>query len=74
MSTAIASKKIVRKKDVVIIPRKEYEELLVFKKIKEFTPTPEQKKALAHAEHNFKLKKMLSYNERVQKLGFVHRS
>lgn len=56
--------------DLVIIPRKEYEALLELKKVKEFTPTLSQKKALLRAEENLKKGKSLTYNELVRKLGF----
>ena len=45
-------------KDVVVIPRQEYEYLINFKKIKEFSPTLAQKKSLVRAENNFKKKRL----------------
>lgn len=54
MNTITIPKKMVARDDLVIIPRKEYEALLEFKKFKEFSPTVTQKKALARAERNFK--------------------
>ncbi len=56
--------------DLVLVPRKEYESFLEFRKIKEFTPTLAQKKALIKAELNFKKGKSLSYDEFAAKLGF----
>ncbi len=47
--------------DLVLVPRKEYESFLELKKIREFTPTLAQKKALIKAELNFKKGKSLSY-------------
>ncbi len=70
MNTVATLKKLAEKEDYMIIPRKEYETLVKFKKIKEFNPTPTQKKALLKAEQNFKKGKTLSYNELVKKLGF----
>jgi len=58
-------------KDLVIIPRKEYEAFLKFKKIKEFSLTVTQKRALVKAEKNLKQNKTLSYDDLVQKLGFT---
>ena len=58
------------KKDVIILSRREYAALLGFRKIKEFSPTITQKKALLNAEKNFKRNKALTYNELVRKLGF----
>ena len=73
MNTITSSKRILRgNKNTVVIPRKEYEYLLEFKKTREFSPTLAQKKALVRAENNFKRKKTLSYNELVQKLGFAN--
>lgn len=71
MNTITAQKKY-QEKDVVMVPRQEYEYLIRLKKIKEFSPTQAQKKALAQAENNFKKRKTLSYNELVQKLGFAN--
>ena len=72
MSTITISKKIAKKGDFVVVPRKEYEALLELRKIKEFTPTATQKKALARAESNLKQGKTLSYHEVVKKLGFTN--
>ena len=71
MSTITIPKKITSRDDLVILPRKEYEELIEIQKVKEFTPTPAQKKALKQAERNFDRKKTFSYNELVKKLGFT---
>ncbi len=71
MNTAITiPKKLAAYDDLVIIPRKEYKTLLVLKKLKEFNPTPAQKKALLRAENKFRKGKTLSYHELVKKLGF----
>lgn len=55
--------------DLVLVPRKEYESFLEFKKIKEFTPTVAERRALRRAELNLKKGKTLSYDELVRKLG-----
>lgn len=65
-------KTLIKEGDLIIIPRKEYESLLELKKIKEFMPTPAQKRALARAEKNLKRGKTLSYNEFTKKLGFTN--
>ena len=70
MNTITIPKKMANKDDLVVIPRKEYEGLLCFKKIREFTPTAAQKRALVRAENNLRKGKSLSYNELVRKLGF----
>ena len=62
MDTITIPKKVIEKDDLVIIPRKEYEALLSFRKVKEFVPNRAQKLALAKAEDNFHKKKTLSYN------------
>jgi len=40
-------KKLTRRDDLVVIPRREYEALIELRKIREFVPTAAQKKALA---------------------------
>ena len=72
MNTITIPKKLAQKDDLVVVPRKEYEALLEFKKIKEFAPTPAQKKALLEAENNLRKGKTLSYGELVKKLGFAN--
>lgn len=71
MTTVTTLKKIALKKDLVVIPRNEYQALLGLKKYKEFNPTATQKKALLRAERNFRQKKTLSYNDFAKKLGFA---
>ena len=63
-------KSLVQMGDLVLVPRKEYESFLKFKKIKEFNPTMAQKRALIRAEANLKKGKSLSYDEFATKLGF----
>lgn len=58
------------KDDLVIIPRREYEEFLRFKKIKEFIPIAGEKKALTEARKNKKKNNFLTIDELGQKLGF----
>jgi len=73
MSVIAIPKEIIKKRDdLIILPRKEYEDLLRLKKVKEFLPTAVQKKALLRAEKNLKGGKTLSYNELVNKLGFTN--
>lgn len=71
MNTATILRKS-SEKDVVVLPRREYEALLQLKKIKEFNPTTTQRKALQQAEANLRKRKTLSYNELVKKLGFTN--
>ena len=63
---------LARKGDLVVIPRSEYEAFCGWKKIKEFAPSPSQKKALLRAERNLRLGKTFSYHELVSKLGATH--
>ena len=72
MNTIVIPQKLSKKDDLIVVPRKEYEDLLELKKIKEFIPTPAQKRALLRAENNLKQGKTLSYNELVKKLGFTN--
>ena len=72
MNTIIAPKKLANKEDLVVIPRREYQELLELKKFKEFKPTSMQKRAFIRAENNLRKGKTLSYNELVKKLGFTN--
>ncbi len=72
MNTITIPKKLARKGDLIVVPRKEYEALLLLKRFKEFAefaPTPAQKKALTKAENNFRKGKSLSYYELAKKLG-----
>ena len=57
--------------DLVVIPRKEYEQLLQLKKIREFRPTAVQKQALKRAERNLKQGKTLSYDAVARSLGLA---
>jgi hypothetical protein len=56
----------------VRIPKNEYAIFLEFKKIKTFTPTSAQKKALLRAEQNFKSGKTFSFHEFTKQLGFTN--
>ena len=71
MTTITIPKKITKGEELVVIPRKDYERLLEFKKIPEFQPTPTQKKALKKARENRKRGNFLTLNELKQKLGFT---
>lgn len=71
MTTITIPKELIKEKELVLVPRKEYEALLELKKTKEFTPTISQKKALKKAEDNLKKRKTLSYHELAQKLEFT---
>lgn len=72
MNTITILKRLAQQDDLVVLPKKEYEELLEFKKMKEFIPTRSQQKALRQAEINLKHNKTLSYDELTRKLGFAN--
>ena len=65
-------KKLAQKGDLVVIPRREYESLVRLRKMKEFSPTVTQKRALIRAEANLKKGKTLSFDELSRKLGFTN--
>jgi len=70
MNTATISRKLVQgNDDLVVIPRKRYEELVALNTYKEFTPTKSQLSSLRRAEKNFKSGKTLTYEQFAKKLG-----
>lgn len=71
MTTITIPRKLVEEGELVLLPLKEYKELVLSKKpADEFAPTKAQRMALVMAESNFKRGKTLSYHELVKKLGF----
>ena len=64
-------KELAMKGELVVIPRKEYEDFLRFRlrNIKEVEMTPVQRKALGRARKNFAKGKFLTLYELQQKLG-----
>ncbi len=69
--TVIIPTKITNGKELVIIPKEEYEALVELKKVYEFQPTSTQKKALFEARKNRKNGKVLNLGEIKQKLGLT---
>ena len=69
MRTITIPRTLAREGDLVIIPRKEYEALLRLKKVREFVPTSEHKRALARGQRNLKKGRSLSYDAFAQALG-----
>lgn len=57
--------------DLVVISRKEYEQLLQLKQIREFQPTAKHKDALKRAERKLKKGKTLSYDAVAMRLGIT---
>ncbi|MBI4120300.1 MAG: hypothetical protein HY454_02435 [Parcubacteria group bacterium] len=72
MDTITIPRKFAGADDLIVVPRKEYEALLGLKKLKEFSPTGAQKKALLQAKANFRKGKTISYHELIKKLGFTN--
>ncbi len=72
MSTITVSTDAARHKDLVAIPRKEYERLRGLKRPGEFVATRAQKNALRAAEKNLVRGNTFSYHELVKKLGVTH--
>jgi len=72
MGVVTIPKALAKKGDLVVIPREEYETLLQLKRIREFQPTPAQKKALARAQGNLKKRRTVSLNEFGKALGLAH--
>ena len=72
MHTVTIPRALAREGDLVIIPRKEYDALLRLKRIREFQPTPTQKRALARAQRNLKKGKTLTYDAFAQALGIAN--
>jgi len=72
MATITIPKKLAQKGDLVVIPRREYESLVRLRKMKEFSPTLAQKRALLRAEANLKKGKTLLIDELSRKLGFTN--
>ena len=64
-------KSLSKEGDLVVIPRREYEQLLAFKKIREFQPTARQIAALKKAERNLKKGNALSYDAVARALGLA---
>lgn len=63
--------KVTNGKELVIIPKKEYESLVELKKIYEFQPTAAQKKALSNARRNRRSGKVLTFSELKHNLGLT---
>ena len=72
VDTITIPRKFAGADDLIVVPKKEYEALLGLKRLKEFSPTGAQKKALLQAEVNFRKGKTISYHELIKKLGFTN--
>ncbi len=67
-------RELTKKGDLVVIPRKEYEEFLKFRlrKVKEVKMTAAQKRALQRARRNLARGNYLTIHELRQKLGIAN--
>ncbi|MFH1170484.1 MAG: hypothetical protein V1704_02905 [Candidatus Vogelbacteria bacterium] len=68
---ATISKQVTKGEELVVIPRREYNELQEFKRIREFTPTLAEKRVLKKARLDYKKGNYLTIDELRQKLGFA---
>lgn len=73
MNTITIPKNLIKNDDLIVLPRKEYEELYQWKEVaklfKIFTPTIAQKRDLKKAREDYKQKKYITLNEFKYKLG-----
>lgn len=69
--TITISRKFTNGKDLVVIPKDEYEALMILKKVYEFQPTFSQKKALKQARQNRKKSEVITFGEFKRNLGFT---
>jgi len=64
-------KSLAQMGDLMLVPRKEYESLLVLRKYKEYTPTLAEKRALKRARLNREKGNYLTIDELRKKLDFT---
>jgi len=73
MATITIPKNLIKNDDLIIIPRKEYEEFYQWKEtaklFKTFTPTAAQKRDLKKAREDYKQKKYITLDEFKRRLG-----
>lgn len=70
--TITIPKNLSNGKELVIIPKEEYEALMRLKNVYEFQPTSVQKKALERARKNRKKGEIITLGELKQKLGLTN--
>ena len=72
MAIITIPKKLIKDDDLVVIPRKEYEEFYQWREVaklfKTFTPTATQKRDLKKAREEYKQKKYLTLDELKRRL------
>lgn len=69
--TITIPKNLTNGKELVIIPKEEYEALITLKSVYEFQPTSAQKRALAKARKNRKKGEIFTLGELKHKLGLA---
>lgn len=70
--TVIIPTKLTSGKELVVIPKEEYEALVELRRIYEFQPTSALKRALARARKNRKNGKVLTIGEFKRSLGLTN--
>lgn len=72
MATITIPKELTKKSDLILIPRKEYEEFYQWKEVvklfKIFIPTLPQKRDLKRAREDYKQKKIITLNDLKRRL------
>ena len=63
MTLVTIPKRLTQKGELVVMPRSEYAALLGLKKIREFTPTATERRALARARKDFARGKYLTLEQ-----------
>lgn len=75
MSTITIPKNLIKNDDVVVIPRKEYEEFYQWKEMvksfKTFTPSAAQRKDLARARKEYAAGKYITLSQLENELGII---
>lgn len=72
MTTVTIPKKITKGAELVVLSRKEYEQLLTSRLVPEFHPSAAEKKDLARARKNRLRGNFLTIYELKRKLGFTN--
>ena len=74
MTLITIPKKMAQKGDLAIVPRKEYEEFLEFKKIRTFRLTAAQRRALRRARRDFARGNYITLDQLRREMGSRHTS
>ncbi len=74
MTTLTIPRKLAQKGDLILVPKKEYAALMGLKKIREFTPTAAEKRALIRARRDFAKGKYFTLEQVRRELDRRHSS